>query len=394
LDITYSPYDERLRGDPWPVYRRLQDEAPAYYIPDLDCWALSRFEDVWQASMDRQSYTATRGTSPDALFLGGPPPPEVFLFMDPPDHGVHRGLIARPYGREKMPQIEQSVRALVRELMAPELESGWLDVYRLASRTALFTIAGYIGLAREEILHIRGLIDLFYAREPGVRGTTPRGQQAFLEARETILGLIARYRARPPAAHTHIATWLSARIAERALTDEQIFFSLFAMVITGSDTVPLTTAAAVRYLERDPVQLALLRDDPSLAGAAFEEAARYDQPTNLLGRTVRQEIALHGQTLRPGQAVLFLYAAACRDPREFEAPDRFDVTRVQRRILSFGTGVHFCLGQHLARLEGRILLEEILAAIPEFEVDDAGLRRIDGEFLQGFRAMPIRFAAR
>lgn len=393
MDIDYSPYDERLRADPWPLYRRMQAEAPAYFVRDLDCWALTRFEDIWQASMDRQSYTATRGTSPDALFLGGPPPPAVFLFMDPPEHAQHRGLIARSYMKEKIALIDGYVRDLVRELLAPELEQGRLDVYQLASRTALFTIAAFIGLERDEIIHIRRLIDIFYAREPGVRGTTQRGVKAFIEAQAYIMGLIAKYRASPPAEHSHIATWLSAMIADRAMSDEQIFFSIFAMVITGSDTVPLTTAATLHYLDRDPTQLDKLRAVPTLAASAFEEAARYDQPTNLLGRTVARHVELHGQVLRPGQSILFLYAAACRDEREFEAPDRFDIERRQRRNLSFGTGLHFCLGQHLARLEGRILIEEMMAAIPEFEVDQDGCRRVYGEFLQGFCAMPIRFKA-
>lgn len=393
MNIDYSPYDETLRGDPWPVYRRLQDEAPACYVRELDCWALSRFEDIWQASMDRHSYTATRGTSPDALFLGGPPPPPVFLFMDPPDHGAHRGLIARSYMKDKIALIDTYVRDLVREILTPQLAAGRLDVHHLASRTALYTIAAFIGLEREEILHIRGLIDIFYAREPGVRGTTERGMRAFAEARDYIMGLIARYRVRPPAEHSHIATWLGAMVADRAMTDEQIFFSLFAMVITGSDTVPLATAATMHYLDRDREQMGLLRDDPSLAAAAFEEATRYDQPTNLLGRTLVREVELHGQVMRPGQAVLFLYAAACRDAREFADPDRFDITRRQRRNLSFGTGLHFCLGQHLARLEGRILVEEMMAAIPDYEVERDGCRRVYGEFLQGFCAMPIRFKA-
>ena len=97
MSIRYSPYDESLWSHPWDTYKRMQDEAPAYYIEDLDCWALTRFEDIWKASMDRKAYTATHGTSPDALFLSEAPQPEVFLFMDPPAHGRTRGVIGRSY---------------------------------------------------------------------------------------------------------------------------------------------------------------------------------------------------------------------------------------------------------------------------------------------------------
>ena len=121
---------------------------------------------------------------------------------------------------------------------------------------------------------------------------------------------------------------------------------------------------------------------------------RFDQPTNLLGRRLVRDLPLHGETMRAGQSVLFLYAAACRDGREFADPHRFDIRRIQRRNLSFGTGLHFCLGQHLARLEGRILIEEVLGAIDAFEVERDGCRRIVGEFLQGFNSVPIRFRPR
>ncbi len=394
MTLRYSPYDESLWSDPWPVYKQMQAEAPAYYIEDLDCWALTRFEDIWQASMDRQSFTASHGTSPDALFLASEPPPHVFLFMDPPDHGKHRGLIARSYLKDKIALIEDHVRRVVRKLLEPMLEQGELDVYALSSRTALDLIAAFIGLELEEVLQIRGYINRFYQRESGVPGTTEAGVRAFTEAHGYILRLIDKYRRRPPAEHSHIVSWLGAEIDGQRLSDDQIFFSVFAMVITGSDTVPLTTASSIYYLDKHPDQFAIVRDDHALIAGVFEEAARYDQPTNLLGRRIAQDVELHGQVMREGQSVLFLYAAACRDDREFDAADKFDITRKQRRNLSFGTGLHFCLGQHLARLEGRVILEELIASIPEFEVEQGGCKRIFGEFLQGYAAMPILFRPR
>lgn len=391
MTLRYSPYDESLWSNPWPMYKRMQDEAPAYYIEDLDCWALSRFEDVWQASMDRKNYTATHGTSPDALFLASEPPPNVFLFMDPPEHAKHRGLIGKSYRKDKVAAVEEQVRTVVRKHLKPMLEQGELDVYALGSRTVLEMIASFTGLQLEEVRHIRSLVDRFFKREPGVRGTTEAGAKAFAEAHDYIYGLIDRYRRQASGEQSHISIWLNAEVDGERLSDEQIFYSIFAMVITGSDTVPLTTAGSIYYLDKHPDQLALVRNDLSLAANAFEEAARYDQPTNLLGRRIAQDIELHGQELRAGQSVLFLYAAACRDEREFDAPDRFDIMRRQRRNLSFGTGLHFCLGQHLARLEGRVLLEELIGSIPDFEIEQAGCKRIVGEFLQGYSAMPIRF---
>lgn len=391
MTIKYSPYDESLWSNPWPIYRQMQEESPAYYIEELDCWALSRFEDIWQASMDRHCFTATHGTSPDALFLSEDLPPQVFLFMDLPEHGKHRNLIGRSYLKNKIALIDDHVRSVVKEQLREGMEEGQFDVYRVASRTALELIAAFIGLEVEEVLYIRTLIDQFYLREPRVRGTTDKGKKAFGLAQDFIQKLISKYRKSPPAEHSHIYTWLNAMIDDRSLSDEQIFYSIFAMVVTGSDTLPLATAGCIYYLDTYPDQYHLLRDDMTLAGAAFEEAARFDQPTNMLGRYIAKDTELHGCTMEIGQSVLFLYAAACRDQAEFDRADRFLIQRQQRRNLTFGTGLHFCLGQHLARLEGKILIEEIMANIPDYEVDRSACQRIYGEFLQGFKSVPLKF---
>lgn len=390
----YNPFSEVFQADPWPVYRRMRADDPAYYIEELDAWALSRFEDVWQASMDRTAYTATQGTSTDALLRDGPPPPAAFLFMDPPTHRQHRDLISAPYQKDAAALREDNIRALTRELLAPMLAGGELDVYALSSRVALYTIADFIGLERADIEHIRALIDTFYRREPGISGTTPKGEQASIEARAYILELIQRYRRDPPPAASHIHAWLNAAVNGTAMSDEDIYFSIFAFVITGSDTLPLTTAGTIYYLSENPAQLAEVRADHALIPHAFAETTRYDQATNVLGRTLVHDIELHGKTLRKGCPVLFLYASANRDEREFENPDEYHIARRPRRTLSFGAGQHVCLGQHLARLEGRIILEELLAAIPEFEVDRSRSRRVFGEFLQGYCQVPIHFRPR
>ncbi len=158
-----------------------------------------------------------------------------------------------------------------------------------------------------------------------------------------------------------------------------------------ANTVPLSTAATIFYLSQHPEQLKAATQDPSLLENAFEEAVRFDQPTNILGRRVVKDNDDYGKPLRAGQTVLFMYASAGRDEREFKDADRFDIHRTPARTLSFGSGIHVCLGQHLARLEGPILLQELLRAIPDFEVRTDEVRRVKGEFLQGFCRMPISY---
>jgi cytochrome P450 len=369
----------------------MRDEAPAYYIEEYDAWALSRFDDIWRASMDKQSFTAARGTSLDALFSSTAEQPSIFLFKDPPDHTASRNLIARPYRKDSVENLEPQIRRLTKRLLLPGLKSGSLDIYAVANRVALLTIADFIGLDPEAAVRIRSLIDKFYQREPGINGTTPAGYQAFLEVRTFILQLIADVRGNALDRSTHIGTWLGDT-GGKPMTDDELFLSVFALIVTGSDTVPLTTAATVYYLFQNPQQLAAIRADRSLIPSAFEEAARFDQPTNILGRVVRRDVVFQGKTLRAGQVVLFLFASAGRDEREFDQADRYLIDRKPRRSLSFGTGIHFCLGQYLARLEGRIILEELLAALPDFHVEEEAVTRVQGEFLQGFNHLPLRFS--
>jgi cytochrome P450 len=389
MDVSYNPYSEAVRRDPWPLFKRMRDEAPCYYIEAFGAWALSRFEDVWNASMDAQSYTATGGTSMDALLTSPGPQPSVFLFKDPPEHARYRNLIRAPYLKEGVAGLEADVRALTRSLLDEQRGRGRVELYSLASQVALATIADLIGLERGVAKHIRALIDRFYQRQPGIDGVTPEGGAAFVELRDFCLALIADLRRSPPDPATHIGAWLASAAKLGPMLDEELFFSIFAMVVTGSDTVPLATAATAYYLAANPDQMRAARADPSLIAHAFEEAARFDQPTNVLGRTVKRDVQLHGRTLKAGQTVLFLYASATRDEREFERADEFLIGRRPTRSLSFGIGPHFCLGQHLARLEGRVILEELFAAAPMFSIDASRCTRVYSEFLQGFNHVPI-----
>lgn len=392
MTIKYNPFDETLWKNPWPVYQQLRREDPVYFVEEYNAWALTRFEDIWKASMDRDSYTATHGTSLEALLLDPTMPPKVFLFMDHPEHRLHRGLIADKYTPQQMVALEQKVRETTRAVLEPGLAAGEMDIYQVSSDIALHTIAGLIGITFDEIKHIRRLIDCYFKRIPGHIGPTEEGLAALAESRLFIQELLQKYREAPLSEDSHITTWLQANINNQPLEQDVLIFNVTAMTITGSDTLPLTTAATVNYLAESPEQLAMVRKDHSLIPDAFAEAARFDQPTNILGRVLTKDIEIRDKTLKKGQVVLFLYASANRDESEFEDPDKFVIQRKPKRNLSFGTGLHFCLGQHLAKLEGKIILEELFSSIGDFEVDTAGRKRIFGEFLQGFCALPIRFS--
>jgi cytochrome P450 len=163
------------------------------------------------------------------------------------------------------------------------------------------------------------------------------------------------------------------------------------LIIGGSETFPKTFANGVYRLWQHPDQRARLVREPGRIPDAYEEILRFDMPTQFLCRTLVKDVSLHGQTLRTGQGVMFLYASANHDEREFENPDVFDIDRKPTRILSFGAGTHACLGLHVAKMEGKVCFEELLAAAPEYEVDEGSASRLRTEFVQGFEKLPIRF---
>ena len=320
MSLAYSPFNESRRKDPWPTYKTMRESEPVCYIKELDAWALARFEDIWQVSLDKSRFTAAHGTSPEALLLDPNMPPKTFLFMDPPHHRRHRNVIGNRYTPAEVGTLESEIRAVTRQALQPHLATGSLNINALVSTVALHTIANYIGLEFNEITHIRRLIDSYYTREAGHKGTTSSGLRAFEEASVYIHQLIKKYRDQPPAEDSHIHAWLHSAIDDQAMTDDEIFFSIFALVITGSDTLPLTVAATLYYLSLNESDMQAVREDHALIPNAFAEAARIDQPTNILGRVLLEDVEMHGKTMKKGQPVLFLYASANRDEKEFDNP--------------------------------------------------------------------------
>jgi len=396
MKIDYNPYSPKFWEDPWSIYKDLRDHDPVHCMEDFGgAWALSRFEDIWNAHLDTENYTATLGTSPPPLLLGEDSGPGGISIpsMDAQDHRDYRKTVSGRYSIAAVSAMEARVRELTREELEPVLKTGKLDIHDIARNVALYTIAEMIGLDREIAIEARRLIDVFYERDPEIVGTTPRGHQAFAECMELMFGVAAKARKETPPAPSHLHSWIHEKVREDTwMTDEQIMGNTSMLIITGSDTVPFNIANLFFNLNQHPDQLKLLKADFSLIPDAFEECVRFDHPTNILGRRLINDIEMHGKTMKKGDAVIFLYQSAGRDEREFEDPDRFDITRPKGpRSISFGHGLHRCLGHHLAKLEGKVIIEEILTAIPNYVLLEDQAERYFGEFLQGYRYMPIEF---
>jgi cytochrome P450 len=392
--VDYDPYSDSVMRDPWPHYAALRREAPVLYLEQYDTWFLSTFEDIWQGTT-QDMFSAERGVAPQMVLLKQAPPPDpVFSMLDMPRQRDYRRMFVPRYTRRAVQQMEGAMRRVVRELLAPLAREGRLDVYAdLAMPLAIRVSAGMLGMSVERMTQLAELVATFMERRPGQVGPEARNEAAMGEMMALLAEFVAESRRTPPAdPDSHIAVLLNGLAEGQRLSDGAILGALHTMVITGIEVLPLSVANTVMYLWRHPDQRSAVVEDPALVPYAFAESLRYDQPTNLLGRFVKEPVELRGQKLQPGQGVIFLWASGNRDEAEFDRPDVFDIHRRPQRSLSFGHGYHKCIGEHLANLEGRLLLEELLAVAPDYE-DVAGAERIYGEFLHGYQRVPIEFRA-
>jgi cytochrome P450 len=390
--FEYDPFAEEVRRDPHPFYQRLREEAPAYYLPKYEAWALSRFQDIWDASFDSDSYSTARGTTPAQVLTKDQPVTPMLNTMDPPVHTKLRSAIRACFLPKHLRGLEPVARSMFEDLVDEVADRGHCDVVQdLGARLSVRIACLAIGLPLEDAELLNGMVARFFHHDPAVGGMTADGLAALEELTAYCLDAIRERRKSPQQGPEALNALVGFEYEGRGFSDEEAASHVTMLVIGGSETFPKTLATGVLRLAEFPDQRARLAADPTGIPAAYDEIVRFDMPTQFLCRTLKRDVSLHGQTMREGQGVMFLYPSANRDPREFDDPDRFDVARGPRRILSFGAGTHACLGTHVARLEGRITLETLLRRMPEWEVDLEGAERLRTEFVQGFARLPIRF---
>ncbi len=398
--LEFDPLSAEFRADPFPLYQRLRDEAPAYYSRKYDTWFLSRFDDIWAAERDFRHFTIEAGQMPNqVLGVADEPPPEAsgalgaaIAGLDPPRHTKVRALLAPHFKPAAARRLAPLTRSLVRGFLDEMAGRGEADVVLdLAMRTSVRIACTIIGLPLEmSDFFVERINTMFQRDETGYR-QTEAGMQGVVEMFGYLTELIAEQRRRGNAGDTAMGALLDSEIDGERLSEADIRANVSLMLIGGTETLPKVLSAAVYRLGQHPDQRAACVADPGLVPAAFQEALRYDMPTQMLGRRVASTWEIHGESLEPGQGVLYLWASANRDEREFPDAARFDVQRRAPRILTFGAGPHMCLGAHVARMEGEILLGEFLARIPEYEVlEDRGVR-LCSELFRGWVSLPIRF---
>ena len=387
--LRYSPFLPEVMADPFPTYRRLRDEAPAYYMAEYDCWALSRFDDIWKAAEEPDIFTTTRGTTAAQAISKVESPVPSINQIDAPEHTRLRKAIRSFFSRRSAMALESMMRSQIRSLLETHAEEGEIDAVReIADPIAARVACRLLSLPDEAGPLLVAWVHRYTENVPGDEGRSSDALAAAIEMNQYLAEFVAGRR-RGVGQEGVADIFLMHEIHGRRLEDLEIASHLQTLVIGGTDTTPKVIASALFHLHRKPDQRARLVANRSEIPHAFAEALRIDVPPQFMARTVAVEHSLHGETLIPGQGVLFLYASANRDEREYADPDHFDVTRHARRHLGFGHAAHVCIGAHIAALEGRIVLEEILAHSPEYGIDETRILRRSADQLRGITSLAL-----
>lgn len=373
---------------PHELWAWMRDNAPVYWDDRNRVWGITRYEDVLTIEKDARTFSSMRAPRPH-----GEPLP-MMISMDNPEHQRRRSLVNRGFTPKKVLAHADTIRSICTKLIDDVADKGHCDfVWDIAAPLPLLLIADMLGFEPD------AYDDLLRWSDDMIRGTTgtptPEVQLAAMNAgiefREYQLRVIADRRSRPPQDDL-ISTLVNAEIDGHRLDDESIVSETLLILIGGDETSRHVITGGMLALLDFPDQRDLLASRPDLIETGVEELLRWVSPIKNMARTVTSTIDFQGQTLHEGDQVMLFYPSANRDPRVFEDADRLDVTRNPNPHIAFGFGPHFCLGASLARLELRIMFEELLRRLPDISLATTEpLEYRASNFISGPESMPVRF---
>ena len=382
--MEFDPFDYGFHRDPYPTYRWLRDDAPLYHNERMDFWALSRFDDVLDGLHDPATYTSTGGV---AIEQSGAVTKSM-IEMDPPDHTAMRKLIARRFTPRRIAELEPRVREWTGALLDRLDGRDEFDVVTEFTALLPTTVIGtLLGIPADRHDDARQWTDDLLTREPGNPVPPPAAAEGAMQIALLAHQLAGARREQPD--DDILSTLVQAEVDGAPLTDEQVIGFCILLVSGGHETTSKLIANGVRLFASHPDQRDAVIADPELMAGAVEELLRFTSPTQYMARTTTRPVELHDVEMPAGSKVVLLLGSGNRDPREFDRPDEFDVTRTNPRILAFGHGAHVCLGAAVARLEARVALQEFLVRYPRYTVDEDAVEFLHSGNVQGPTSVPV-----
>ena len=398
--VLLDPYDYGFQEDPYPTYAWLREHSPLHHNPEQDFWALSRHEDVIRGFRDDKVFSNKMGVSIDAS-AWSPDASRImsFLALDGKEQQRLRSLVSRAFTPRRVRELEPRVRELTDQYMTPAFEAGEHDwIAEFAGKLPMDVISEMMGVPVEDRAEVRRQADLVVHREEGVRDVPPTAMESSLWLVAYYADMLAQRKKRPTDDLT--SALLEATIDGDRLEDQEIIAFLFLMVVAGNETTTKLLGHALFHLAANPDQLARVFADPAEVGLVVpwvEETLRYDASSQILARYLLEDVELEGKVAPAGSKMLLIIGSANRDERVFDRPEVYDVFRPKEELsaqLGFGGGRHFCLGANLARLEARVVLEEMVRRVKTFEVDASRAVRVHSTSVRGFASLPLSVSLR
>ncbi|OBG46645.1 cytochrome P450 [Mycolicibacterium fortuitum] len=388
--VYFDPYDVEINANPYPTFARLREESPLYYNEQYDFYALSRFADVNKGLVDHETFSSARGAIIELIKANIDIPSGALIFEDPPIHTVHRKLLSRMFTPRKINALEPKIRQFCAQSLDPLVGSGRVDFIKdFGAIMPMRVISALLGIPEDDQEMIRDHGNDQLRTEAGK--PMKAAQEGLVDG--SIFETYIDWRKDNPSDDI-MTDLLNVEFTDehgvtRQLTREELLIYINVVAGAGNETTTRLIGWAAKVLAEHPDQRRQLVENPALIPQAIEELLRFEPPAPHVARYVTRDIELHGQTVPEGSVMMMLIGAAVRDSRQFP-PDGevFDIHREQRQHLAFSVGTHYCLGSALARLEGRIALEEMLNRFPEWDVDLENAVLSPTSTVRGWDSMP------
>lgn len=388
--VHWDPYNTTYFANPYPVFRRLREEAPIYYNDEFDFYALSRYDDCASVLGNRDDFISSKGGVLEFMTNNMPVPSGMFIYEDPPHHTTHRRLLSRMFTPKRMGALELEIRKFCAMALDPLVGGSEFDfIIHLGTEMPMRVIGMLLGIPEENLKEAQRVVDDNMRTEPGKplessgKGMTGEAYADFVDSRfknptDDLMSDLIR------------AEFQDANGANRTLTRAEVLTMVALLFGAGNETTNRLIGWTGKLLSEHPDQRRAIRENMALVPDAIEEILRYESPGPYIGRTAARAAEFHGVKVPEGGKVLSLVASANRDDSKFPDGDVFNIHRDRQPHLTFGYGFHNCLGNALARVEGRIGLEEVLKRFPDWEVDMSRAKMSSTATVRGWETLPAR----